>query len=211
MDTGPRSNRPTPRTPAAIEAELRRRLRAELSDARASAEDGALDDATLAAIIARAIAAALSWHLEAPEHARGPQTSGSGWRSAPGPRARPRPQPQERDEPFGPRPRGSARGEGLGPRPPGWAEDFAQRPPDREGFGSRPRSTERGEGFGPRPRPARRSPSPAASFPRWRLRTASAPPTVSARQGSFQAFDPHIMRDQPVTCRSRACPAGTTA
>src|SRR5919201_6187654 len=108
MDTGPRSNRPTPRTPAAIEAELRRRLRAELSDARAAAEDGTLDDAMLAAIIARAIGAALAWHLESPEHARGPRLSGGDWRSAPGPRGRPEPRSRPGGLPAEPRsqPRG---------------------------------------------------------------------------------------------------------
>src|ERR671934_2894852 len=95
-DDRPRSTRPTPRTPAAIEAELRRRLRSELSEARNAAEDAGepgLGDATLAAIIARAIGTALSLHAEA-EHARGPQTSNAGWRSAPGPRGR-RPPPEE--------------------------------------------------------------------------------------------------------------------
>src|SRR5207244_11295836 len=67
MSEAPRSNRPTPRTTAAVEAELRRRIRAELTQARSDA-DGELDDAALASVIASAIAAALSWHLEAPEH-----------------------------------------------------------------------------------------------------------------------------------------------
>ena len=90
----PRSMRPTPRTPAAIEAELRRRLRLELKQARETA-DGELDEATLAAVIARAIAAALAWHLEAPEHTRFATQTSRGWRSAPGPRGAPGPNPPE--------------------------------------------------------------------------------------------------------------------
>jgi hypothetical protein len=86
MAEAPRSNRPTPRTPAAVEAELRRRIRAELAQAREAADDGALDDARLAEIIARAVAAALEWHLEAPEHARNATLSSRSWRPAGGPR-----------------------------------------------------------------------------------------------------------------------------
>ena len=82
----PRSNRPTPRTPAAIEAELRRRVRAELTQARADAEDGQIDDAALASIIARAVASVLTWHLEAPEHTRNATLSSRTWRGAGGPR-----------------------------------------------------------------------------------------------------------------------------
>ena len=43
----PRPSRPQPRTPAAIEAELRRQVRAGLAEARAAA-DGALTDEALA-------------------------------------------------------------------------------------------------------------------------------------------------------------------
>ncbi|MBV9174683.1 MAG: hypothetical protein JOZ81_31865, partial [Chloroflexi bacterium] len=52
MDEARRSNRPAPRTPAAVEAELRRRIRVELAEARERA-DGELDDAALAEVIAR--------------------------------------------------------------------------------------------------------------------------------------------------------------
>src|SRR5438552_8533889 len=85
MSEAPRSNRPTPRTTAAVEAELRRRIRAELTQARSDAE-GELDDAALAAVIASAIAAALSWYLEAPEHTRNATSSSRTWRPAGGPR-----------------------------------------------------------------------------------------------------------------------------
>jgi hypothetical protein len=85
MGEAPRSNRPIPRTPAAAEAELRRRIRTELEQARGAA-DGQLDDATLAAIIARAVATALQWHLEAPEHTRNATLSSRTWRPAGGPR-----------------------------------------------------------------------------------------------------------------------------
>src|SRR6188474_2250696 len=89
MTDEPRSNRPTPRTPAGIEAELRRRIRAELTQARSDA-DGELDDATLASVIARAITAAVGWHLEAPEHTRNATLSSKSWKPAGGPRgARP--------------------------------------------------------------------------------------------------------------------------
>src|SRR5919199_4877084 len=86
MSDSPRSNRPTPRTPASIEAELRRRIRTELSQARSTAEDGQVDDTTLAGIIAGAIAAALGWHLESPEHTRNATLSSRTWRPAGGPR-----------------------------------------------------------------------------------------------------------------------------
>src|SRR5262245_21926718 len=97
MDEPQRSNRPTPRTPAAIEAELRRRVRMELTQARADA-DGQLDDASLAEIIARAIASALGWHVESPEHARNATLSSRTWRPAGGPRAG-GPPPRDFDEP----------------------------------------------------------------------------------------------------------------
>jgi hypothetical protein len=145
MEDRPRQTRPTPRTPAAIEAELRRRLRNELVEARTAAADAGeeLDDATLAAIIARAIALALSLHAEA-EHVRGPQTTNAGWRSAPGPRGnRPPPRPREYEQEFeqgGPPPRYPSR-----PRPP-----FG---PPSGPRGRRPPPS-RGGGFGPKkPRP----------------------------------------------------------
>jgi hypothetical protein len=137
------SNRPTPRTQAAIEAELRRRLRTELVQAREEG-GGQIDDAALAAIIGRAIAQALSWHLEAPEHTRNATLSSRTWRGAGGPRGgQPRGYdvPRDYDE--------------RGPR---------ERPyPDR-GFGDRDRPyQERGpRGFsgGPRGFPPRRGPRP---------------------------------------------------
>jgi len=98
MAEAPRSNRPTPRTAAAIEAELRRRIRGELEQARSEA-DGALDDAALAGIIARAIASAVDWHLQAPEHTRNATLSSRTWRPAGGPRGGAR----EDDEDRGPR------------------------------------------------------------------------------------------------------------
>src|SRR5919202_3701379 len=148
MDDRPRSTRPTPRTPAAIEAELRRRLRNELTEARAAAEDAGeagLDDATLAAIIARAIGTALSLHAEA-EHVRGPQTSNAGWRSAPGPRGggpprRPPGGPREYDEGFDP---GRPPPRYPRPRPP-----FGPPSGPRGGGGRRPPPS-RGGGFGQR-------------------------------------------------------------
>jgi hypothetical protein len=85
MAEAPRSNRPAPRTPAAIEAELRRRIRAELEQARTDA-NGQLEDAALASIIARAVAAAVQWHLDAPEHTRNATLSSRTWRPAGGPR-----------------------------------------------------------------------------------------------------------------------------
>ena len=42
MTEEPRSNRPTPRTTAAVEAELRRRIRTELTQARSDADPFAL-------------------------------------------------------------------------------------------------------------------------------------------------------------------------
>ncbi len=92
----PRSNRPTPRTPAAVEAELRRRIRSELEQARADAE-GDLSDGALAEIIARAVAAALQWHVEAPEHTRNATLSSRTWRPSPGPRGGGPPRAFERE------------------------------------------------------------------------------------------------------------------
>ena len=138
MAEAPRSNRPTPRTEAAVEAELRRRIRAELVQARSEAE-GQLDDATLAAIIARAVATALGWHREAPEHTRNATLSSRSWRSAAGPRGgRQREEFEERSfEQRGPR---DFRG------PP---RDFEDRPPrgpyrERGPYQERGRYQERG-------------------------------------------------------------------
>ena len=88
-----------PRTAAAIEAELRRRVRLELEQARSEA-DGALDDAALAGIIARAIASAVDWHLQAPEHTRNATLSSRTWRPAGGPRGGAR---RDEEEERGPR------------------------------------------------------------------------------------------------------------
>ena len=85
MSEAPLSNRPTPRTTAAVEAELRRQIRADLAQARTDA-DGELDDASLASIIAHAIGMALGFHLESPEHTRNATTSSRTWRPAGGPR-----------------------------------------------------------------------------------------------------------------------------
>ena len=126
MEEARRPTRPAPRTAAAIEAELRRRVRTELTEARAASE-GELTDAALAGIIARAIGQALSFHLEAPEHAR--MAVSGGWRPAPGPRGRPPlAAPAERDD--------------RGPRP--FKPPFRDRPPGPRRPNSRP------SGFGPR-------------------------------------------------------------
>jgi hypothetical protein len=173
MDDERRSNRPTPRTPAAIEAELRRRIRLELAQARTDA-DGDLDDATLAEIIARAVASALSWHLEAPEHTRNATLSSRTWRPASGPRGGGGP-PPPRDFDEGPRrgfpPQRPDRPPRYGydePRPPRYSDydeplrEDDYRPPRPRGgpSGGRPpgpRSGRRpppgrggGGGFGPR-------------------------------------------------------------
>lgn len=134
MDEAQRSNRPTPRTPAAVEAELRRRIRSELAQAREDA-DGELDDAALAGIIGRAIAAALGWHLESPDHTRNATLSSRAWRGAGGPRGgpprdfEPRPGPERGPRQFGPT-RDRNGPPGRGPR------QFGQRdfePPPRRG------------------------------------------------------------------------------
>ena len=64
-----------------MEAELRRRVRTELTQARVEA-NGELTDAALANAIARAIGAALGWHLESPEHTRNATLSSRTWRPA---------------------------------------------------------------------------------------------------------------------------------
>jgi hypothetical protein len=103
MSEAPRSNRPTPRTTAAIEAELRRQIRADLAQARADA-DGELDDESLASIIAHAIGMLLAWHQESPEHTRNATTSSRTWRPAGGPRGGRPPEFEERSfEERGPR------------------------------------------------------------------------------------------------------------
>src|ERR1700687_5353149 len=131
MSEAPLSNRPTPRTTAAVEAELRRQIRADMAQARADA-DGELDDESLASIIGRAIGLALSWHQESPEHTRNATQSSRSWRPSGGPRGgRPQPDfPEERSfEDRGPRPFDDRR---RGPPP--------ERGPyqDRGGFQPRP-------------------------------------------------------------------------
>src|SRR5436190_132682 len=74
------------------------------------------DDAALASVIASAIGAALSWHLESPEHTRNATTSSRTWRPASGPRGGGAPGPRD-----------------FGGRPP---RDFGDRP--RREFGERP-------------------------------------------------------------------------
>jgi hypothetical protein len=105
MSEAPQSNRPTPRTTAAVEAELRRQIRTDLAQAREDA-DGELDDASLASIIARAIGTLLGWHLESPEHSRNATLSSKTWRPAGGPRGGGRPPEFENrsSEERGPRP-----------------------------------------------------------------------------------------------------------
>jgi hypothetical protein len=104
MSEAPRSNRPTPRTTAAIEAELRRQIRADMAQARADAE-GELDDESLASIIAHAIGLVLAWHQESPEHTRNATTSSRTWRPAGGPRGgRPQEFEERSFEDRGPRP-----------------------------------------------------------------------------------------------------------
>jgi hypothetical protein len=146
----PRSNRPTPRTAAAVEAELRRRIRAELTQARSDA-DGELDDAALAGVIARAIGAALGWHLESPEHARNATLSSRTWRPAGGPRGGQRGREFEDREPREFDDRGPRQFEDRGPRPPfdDRRPPFRDRPPFQE---RRPREDDRDES-GPRWRP----------------------------------------------------------
>ena len=134
MAEASRSNRPTPRTPAAIEAELRRRIRTELAEARGQTE-GELDDQTLAGIIARAIASALSWHLEAPEHTRNATVSSRTWRPAGGPRGG-----QSREETAE---RGPRDFEDRPRRPPPFRErNFEDRPPRGPYQERRPRDFE---------------------------------------------------------------------
>jgi hypothetical protein len=155
MSDEPRSNRPTPRTAAAIEAELRRRIRGELEQARSEA-DGALDDAALAGIIARAIASALDWHLQSPEHTRNATMSSRTWRPAAGPRGGARDDEEER----GPRrpPRDFDRPPRDFDRPPrrdfdrGPRRDFDRPPRD---FDRPPRDFDRPPRDYDRPRPPR--------------------------------------------------------
>lgn len=147
-DHAPRPSRPTPRTAAALESDLRRQLRAAFQQARDDA-GGELADKDLAAVIASAIAAAFAWHLEAPEHARGIDRIGSGtWRPAAGPRGRPQPQPEWGEDGAPGPPRPPRRGFGGPGRPaPEW------RP--RQGGGFRDRTRDEGfqGGGGPGPRP----------------------------------------------------------
>lgn len=154
MPEAPRSNRPAPRTAAAIEAELRRRVRSELEQARGES-DGQLEDAALAAIIARAVATAVQWHLEAPEHTRNATLSSRSWRPAGGPRGgrgaefeeRPPREFERRPRDFGGPPRDFDRGPREFDRP---SRDFDRPPRDfdrpRRDFDRPPRD------FEPRPR-----------------------------------------------------------
>ena len=141
MAEAPQSNRPTPRTTAAVEAELRRQIRADLAQAREDA-DGELDDASLASIIARAIGAAVGWHLESPEHVRNATVSSRTWRPSSGPRGAGRPPD---DDERGPRQFDDRR------RPP---------PPDRAPFPDRG-----SRDFGDRNAPRRPSRDDEREFP----------------------------------------------
>jgi hypothetical protein len=127
MAEAQRSNRPTPRTAAAAEAELRRRISKELEQAR-SGSDGQLDDSALAMIIAHAVASALQWHLDAPEHTRNATLSSRTWRPAGGPRGMP---PRERDFDEGPREREYDRPPRRDFQGPPRERDF-DRPPRRD-------------------------------------------------------------------------------
>jgi len=156
MSEAPRSNRPTPRTPAAVEAELRHRIRSELEQARSDAEDGQLDDASLAAIIARAVASAMQWHLEAPEHTRNATLSSRSWRPAGGPRGGTRRDfDRDGDEERGPREYGRGPRREFEDRPP---RDYDRPPRDFDrpprDFDRSPRDFDRPppRGFGRRPR-----------------------------------------------------------
>jgi hypothetical protein len=186
MSETPRSNRPTPRTAAAIEAELRRQIRADMAQARADA-DGELDDESLASIIAHAIGLLLGWHQESPEHTRNATLSSRSWRPAGGPRGG-RPQPDFEDRPFeergprqfddrrrGPPPpqdRGQFQGRGRPPfqdRPP---RDFDERggPPrrgpreDDRDCNNPPRRGPQGRPSGFGPRSGSRPPSRGGGF-----------------------------------------------
>jgi hypothetical protein len=157
MAEAPRSNRPTPRTLAAIEAELRRRIKSDLEQARSDA-DGALDDAALARVVAHAIAEAVQWHLEAPEHTRNATLSSRTWRPAGGPRGGGPRNRDDDDRPGSrdfdrPPPRDFDRPRRDFDRPPPRDFDRPRRDYERDrdrDFEDRPRGDE-GD-FGPRPR-----------------------------------------------------------
>jgi len=185
MSEAPQSNRPTPRTTAAVEAELRRQIRADMAQAREDA-DGELDDASLASIIARAIGVALGWHLESPEHARNATLSSRTWRPSGGPRGggrpqdfeergprqyddRRRPPPQER----GPYPdRGPREFDDRNPPPRRPARDDERDVPPRRG----PRDDDRERDFPPRRGPQR---------PPFNPRGSSRPPNRPSGGGGF--------------------------
>lgn len=137
------SNRPAPRTPAAMEGELRRTVLAELRTAQGA--NGELSDEALAAAIARAVASAVAWHLDAPEHARaGDRFTGPGaWRGQAGPRG-PR-FPREQDDDWSPE-----RDEGPGRDVPFQAPRFGQGPRGNDRWEPReaPRDRDRGPGPG---------------------------------------------------------------
>jgi 23S rRNA pseudouridine2605 synthase len=126
-----------------VEAELRRRIRSEITQARGEAEDGTLDDATLAAIIARAVASALTWHLEAPEHTRNATLSSRTWRPSGGPRGGRPQQAEEREfDERGPRQFDERRPRQFDDRRPRQFDQRGPRPFDERGprpFGDRPR------------------------------------------------------------------------
>jgi hypothetical protein len=138
-----------------MEAELRRRLRLDLSHARSVAEDGQVDDATLAEIIAKAIASALGWHTESPQHVRNATTSSRSWRPAGGPRGGPPPRDYDEAPPRRPPPRAREYEEQYEedfrprPRPRGGPPQFQQRGP-RPGGRRPPMGRGGGGGFAPR-------------------------------------------------------------
>ncbi|MDQ6672519.1 MAG: hypothetical protein M3069_17550 [Chloroflexota bacterium] len=157
MSEAPQSNRPTPRTTAAVEAELRRQIRADLTQARADA-DGELNDESLASIVAHAVGTALGWHFESPEHTRNASASSRTWRPAGGPRGgRPQPGFEERSlEDRGPRQFDDRR---RGPTPE--RDPFQDRPPyqNRRPFQNRPPYQDRPpRDFDDRGAPPRRGP-----------------------------------------------------
>jgi hypothetical protein len=133
-----------------VEAELRRRIRADLTAARAE-RDGELDDAALANVIAHAIGQALGWHLESPEHTRNATLSSRNWRPSGGPRGggqsrqdegferRPPSRRFEQDEPFErrPPPRRFEQDDAPYDRPPRRFEQdddaYERRPPPNRG------------------------------------------------------------------------------
>ncbi|MGI9147153.1 MAG: hypothetical protein ACR2IK_11465 [Chloroflexota bacterium] len=201
MSEAPLSNRPAPRTTAAVEAELRRQIRADMTQARADA-DGELNDESLASIIAHAIGMAVGWHLDSPEHTRNATVSSRTWRPAGGPRGGRPPDNEERSfEDRSPRQFDDRR---RGPPPPqdrGPSQDrgsfrdrspYPDRPPrDFDDRGSPPR---RGPRDDDRDFPPRRGPQgrPSGFGPR---SSGGRPPN---RGGSGGGYGP---RRQPPRSR----------